>query len=171
MTAAVQYWGKYRGTVINNIDPMMQGRILAMVPAVSSAMLTSWALPCFPVAGIKTGMFAVPIIGSNVWIEFENGDPDYPIWAGCFYGMSSSVPSMAKAVPPVIPGITFQTPLKNGLSINDVPGPKGGIVLKTGTGVSLIVNDTGIYINNGKGASLTLVGTTVTINKGALSVT
>jgi hypothetical protein len=70
----------------------------------------------------------------------------------------------------VITGITFQTPLQNGLSVNDVPGPLGGIVMKSATGATLIVNDTGIYIQNGKGASIVMVGPAVTVNNGALSV-
>jgi uncharacterized protein involved in type VI secretion and phage assembly len=171
MSSAKPYWGKYRGTVLNNIDPMMQGRIQAIVPAVSNVMPTSWALPCFPVAGIQTGMFAVPIIGSNVWIEFENGDPDFPIWTGCFYGSSSDIPSMAKSIPAAVAGITFQTPLKNGLSISDMPGPKGGIVIKTATGASLKVNSTGIVIDNGKGAKIKLEAASVDINNGALRIT
>jgi uncharacterized protein involved in type VI secretion and phage assembly len=170
MTSAKQFWGKYRGTVVNNIDPEMTGRIQAIVPAVSNVVLTSWALPCLPVAGIQTGMFAVPIIGSKVWIEFENGDPDYPIWTGCFYGSAAEVPALARLTPPAVPGIAFQTPLQNGISINDVPGPTGGIMIKSGTGATLIVNDTGIYIQNGKGASIIMVGPSVTVNNGALSV-
>lgn len=170
MTTTKKYWGKYRGTVVNNIDPEMYGRIQAMVPAVSSLLPTSWAMPCLPVAGIQNGMFTVPIIGSGVWIEFENGDPDYPIWSGCFFGAASDVPALARMVPPAVPGITFQTPLQNGLTINDVPGPTGGIMIKTATGASLIVNDTGIYIQNGKGASIVMVGPSVTVNNGALSV-
>ena len=170
MTAQSRYIGKYRGTVVNNIDPMQQGRIQAMVPDVSGLTLTSWAMPCLPVAGLQTGMFTVPIIGSGVWIEFEKGDPDYPIWTGCFYGSAGDVPALARTVPPAVPGITMQTPLQNGLTINDVPGPSGGIMIRSATGAMLIVNDTGIYIQNGKGASITMVGPTVTINNGALSV-
>jgi uncharacterized protein involved in type VI secretion and phage assembly len=170
MTSATKFYGKHRGTVVNNIDPMMTGRIQAIVPDVSSAMLTSWAMPCLPVAGIQTGMFAVPQIGSGVWIEFEKGDPDFPIWTGCFYGSAAEVPALALTVPPTIAGITLQTPLQNGLTVNDVPGPLGGIVIKSGTGATLIVNDTGIYIQNGKGASIVMVGPAVTINNGAFSV-
>jgi hypothetical protein len=69
-----------------------------------------------------------------------------------------------------VPGIAFQTPLQNGISINDVPGPTGGIMIKSATGATLIVNDTGIYIQNGKGASIIMVGPSVTVNNGALSV-
>lgn len=170
MSGSTKLYGKYRGTVVNNIDPMMIGRIQAIVPDVSSIMLTSWAMPCLPVAGIQTGFYTVPIIGSGVWIEFEKGDPDYPIWTGCFFGSAAEVPALALTVPPVIPGITIQTPLQNGLSVNDVPGPLGGVVLKSATGATVIVNDTGIYIQNGKGASIVLAGPAVTINNGALSV-
>ncbi len=69
-----------------------------------------------------------------------------------------------------MPAITLQTPLQNGLTISDLPGPTGGIMLKSATGATLIVNDTGIYIQNGKGAMITLIGPTVTINAGALTV-
>lgn len=164
------YYGKFRGTVINNLDPNMSGRIIAIVPDVSNVALTSWAMPCLPLAGVQNGMYAVPTIGAGVWIEFERGDPDYPIWTGCFYGSAAEVPALAKTVPPALSGITFQTQLQNGVSINDVPGPTGGIVIRSATGAMLIVNDTGIYIENGKGASISLIGPAVSINKGALSV-
>jgi uncharacterized protein involved in type VI secretion and phage assembly len=166
-----QYHGKYRGIVVNNIDPMQIGRIQVIVPAVSNVMLSSWAMPCAPVAGIQHGQFAVPPPGSNVWVEFEQGDPDYPIWVGCFWGSAAEVPALARIVPPAVPGITLQTVLQNGIVISDVPGPTGGIMLKSTTGATLIVNDTGIYIQNGKGASIVMVGPTVTVNAGALVVT
>jgi hypothetical protein len=168
--APKKYYGKYRGTVINNLDPMMIGRIQVIVPDVSIIPGT-YAMPCAPLAGIQNGMFAVPIIGSGVWVEFEQGDPDYPIWTGCFWGTAAEVPAFALIVPPVVPGITLQTPLQNGIQVSDVPGPTGGIVLKSTTGAMIIVNDTGIYIQNGKGASIFMVGPTVTINAGAMVIT
>ena len=73
-----RFYGKYRGTVVNNIDPMQLGRIQAIVPDVSGISPTSWAMPCLPGAGINTGFFTVPQIGSGVWIEFEQGDPTGP---------------------------------------------------------------------------------------------
>jgi uncharacterized protein involved in type VI secretion and phage assembly len=166
-----KFYGKFRGTVVNNLDPMQIGRLQAMVPDVSGLMLSSWAMPCLPVAGQQMGTFTVPPIGSGVWIEFEHGDADFPIWTGCFWGSSSEVPSLAKQVPPVLFGFTVQTQLQNGLTVNDMPGPTGGIMLKSAAGASIIVNDTGIYITNGMGASITLSGPTVNVNNGALTVT
>lgn len=165
-----KFFGKYRGTVVNNIDPMMIGRIQAIVPDVSNVIPSNWAMPCVPVAGIQTGIFAVPPIGGGVWIEFEQGDPDYPIWTGCFWGSAAEVPALGQTFQPPVSGIAFQTSLQNGIVVSDVPGPSGGIVLKSTSGATIIVNDTGIYIQNGKGASITLTGPTVDINQGALTV-
>jgi uncharacterized protein involved in type VI secretion and phage assembly len=169
-TATEKYFGKYRGVVVNNVDPEQRGRIQAIVPDISNVIPTTWAMPCLPIGGVQMGVFGVPLIGAGVWIEFEQGDPDYPIWTGCFFGTVAEVPALSKTIPPVVPGITCQTPLQNGIAISDLPGPTGGIMLKSATGAMIIVNDTGIYIQNGKGASITLVGPTVTINNGALTI-
>ena len=165
-----KYFGKYRGVVLNNVDPMQQGRLQVQVPDVAGLVPASWAMPCVPLAGLQSGMVALPVIGSGVWIEFEQGNPDHPIWVGCFWGSAAEVPALARATPPGTAAITLQTPLQNGLTISDLPGPSGGIMLKSAGGATLIVNDTGIYIQNGRGAAITLVGPTVDINAGGLTV-
>ncbi len=165
-----RYYGKYRGTCINTIDPMQIGRIQLLVPDVSSVLPTSWAMPCFPVTGTQNGVFTVPPVGAGVWVEFEGGDPDYPIWVGGYYS-AADVPAMARAVPPGLSGFTFQTTGQNSLTVSDTPGPTGGLLIKTTTGAMISVNDTGIVISNGKGAVITMVGPVVDINTGALTVT
>jgi len=171
---SLRYYGKYRGTVINNIDPEQRGRIMAMVPDVLGFTPSSWAMPCVPLAGKQEGTFMVPQVGAGVWIEFEQGDPDYPIWVGGFWGIAAEVPALALLPPPIPPGqnIVVQTTGQNTLLLSDsAPTPiSGGIVLKTLSGAMIVVNDSGIYINNGKGASLTLIGPVVTVNNGALTV-
>jgi Type VI secretion system/phage-baseplate injector OB domain len=79
-----RFYGKYRGKVADNIDPLFLGRILPVVPAVSPEPLT-WAMPCVPYAGQEVGFYAIPPIDANVWVEFEAGDPNLPIWTGCFW--------------------------------------------------------------------------------------
>lgn len=168
-----QFIGKYKGTVLNNVDPQMQGRLLLSVPDVLSLLPTTWAEPCVPLAGPTgppMGVYMVPPIGAGVWVEFEHGDPDHPIWVGCRWGMASDVPPLAKTGLPISPNIVFQTAGQNSLVISDLPGPTGGIMLKSATGAFIIVNDTGIYIQNGKGASIVMTGPSVTINNGALAV-
>ena len=165
-----QYFGKYRGTVLNNVDPMQMGRIQAIVPDVTSLLPTSWALPCVPMAGPQAGQFILPAIGAAVWVEFEQGNPDYPIWTGCFWGSGAEVPALALAAPPGVQPIVLQTIGQNTLMISDVPGPTGGILLKSTTGALISINETGITISNGQGATILLTGPTVTINEGALAV-
>lgn len=163
------FYGKYRGVVVNNLDPMQIGRIQAIVPDVTP-IPGSWAMPCVPWAGINTGLFTVPPIGAGVWIEFEKGDPDYPIWVGGYWGTAAEVPLMARAVPPAVPGLTIQTTLKNGITISDTPGPTGGILIQTATGAMISVSDVGITISNGKGAVISMLGPSTDINVGALTV-
>lgn len=165
------YLGKYQGTVKNNIDPTKTGHLLVEVPDVTGKSLSSWAKPSFPMAGAQMGAWMIPAINAGVWVEYEQGDPDHPIWTGCFFGSAAEVPTAALAAPPGVSQVVLQTTLQNSLIISDVPGPTGGIIIKSVTGALISVNDLGITISNGKGASITLTGPSVTINGGALVVT
>ena len=143
---------------------------MVTVPDVLGAFPSTWALPCVPLAGIKNGFYALPLIGSGVWIEFEQGDPDFPIWVGCFWGSATETPPLAKIVPPAVPGITLQSFLGHGLVISDLPGPTGGILLKCASGASISISDLGIVLDNGRGACVKLIGATVDVNNQALTV-
>ncbi len=170
MKESPRYYGIYRGTVVNNVDPLQTGRIMATVPDVSGIVPTTWAMPCVPLAGKQMGTFMVPQIGSGVFVQFEAGDPDRPVWTGGWWGSAAEVPALALAGVPGDPNIVIQTTLQNAIVVSDLPGPTGGIMLKSTTGATIIVNDTGIYIQNGKGASIVMAGPSVTINEGALVV-
>ena len=71
----VKYLGKYRGTVASNIDPLGEGRLLVQVSDVLDGVPSSWALPALPGASLQAGLFALPPVGAQVWVEFEQGDP------------------------------------------------------------------------------------------------
>jgi hypothetical protein len=119
-----QYFGKYQGTVVNNVDPYQEGRLIVNVPDVHGMLPGSWALPCVPLTDIGMGTFMRPRIGANVWVEFEQGDPQKPIWVGGFWG-TGETPPMAKAanaVPPVNAVMTMES-LTSGISVCDVPIP------------------------------------------------
>jgi uncharacterized protein involved in type VI secretion and phage assembly len=165
-----QYFGKYRGMVINNVDPMQIGRIMVQVPDVSNVIPSTWAMPCVPFAGVQNGFFVVPAIGAGVWIEFEHGDPDYPVWTGGYWGSAAEVPALALAGVPGLQSIVIQTTTQSTLMISDTPGPTGGILLKTSTGAMIAINETGITISNGQGATILMNGPAVNVNAGALEV-
>ncbi len=170
-----RFYGKYRGTVVDNADPDQRGRLTVSVPAVLGQETSGWAEPVVPLAGptgAAMGVYLVPPVGAGVWVEFENGDPSYPIWAGCRWGAASDVPSAATQGNSADPSLVFQSQQQNQLVISDTAPSQtdGGIVLKSASGVTVVVNDSGIYLDNGKGAKLTLVGNTITLNDGALTV-
>jgi len=156
--------GKYRGKVVNNIDPLMLGRLIALVPAVSEFPL-SWAMPCVPYAGKNVGFFALPPIAANVWIEFEAGDPNYPIWTGCFWG-DGDVP--AKPALPTTKVIKTETVT---LEINDLLTSVSLEVLTPAGTVKLEQGPDGIALTIGTASlKVTLQGVDLAIPPSTLSV-
>jgi len=96
-----RFYGKYRGIVVDNVDPEHLGRLKVRVPSVlGSNVVTGWALPCAPYGGdVNQGFFFVPEVGAGVWVEFEEGDLEFPIWVGTFWskpGGDSEVPKPNK---------------------------------------------------------------------------
>ena len=163
-----QFFGKYRGTVSNNIDPDNLGRMQVSVPAVLGDGTLAWAMPSVPYAGMQNCFYAIPPVNANVWVEFEGGNPDFPIWSGCFWG-TGEVPSTATSTLPTIPHFVLQTTGSTTFVLSD--SPTDGITLKLISGASITVNQIGIKIDNGKGASIELVGPSVKINGTAFVVT
>lgn len=163
------YYGKYRGTVVDNRDPMLTGRLQVSVPALGVA--GAWALPCFPLTGNQAGAWMLPSPGTGVWVEFEQGAIDHPIWSGCWYESAAEVPPLAREASPATPPIILQTAGQTTVMLSDAVGATGGLLLRTPTGGRISITDEGITLSNGKGATITLVGPTVTINEGALVVT
>jgi hypothetical protein len=94
-----RFYGKYRGLVAINVDPMNIGRLKAIVPEVLGEIPSSWALPAAPYAGAGSGFFAIPPVGAGVWIEFEAGDVSRPIWTGAWWG-SGELPMDEKGAQP-----------------------------------------------------------------------
>lgn len=149
----VVYHGKYRGRVSDNQDPLGRGRITALVPAISDYPLT-WAEPCIPYAGPKVGWYVIPPVGANVWIEFERGDPDYPIWSGCFWGNGDSEYMPPGATEPDFK--IFQTE-KIGLMLDDKE-TRLTVKMETDNGTMQLVMDK-------EGIVLTADKVTITVNK------
>jgi len=168
-----KYYGKYRGTVFDNNDLEFKGRIQAIVPDVLGAVPTTWATPCVPITGLQSGIYVVPDIGANVWIEFEHGDQDYPIWSGCFWGSQSEIPVAALAGNPVTPSIVMQSVGQNTVWIGG--DPVTGITLSCGPAASptsprIMISAAGIVISDGAGGMINIAGGVVTVNLGALIV-
>lgn len=164
-----RFLGKFRGRVIDNKDPLKIGRITAEVPDVLGDVASTWALPCLPFTGRQAGQYVVPEIGAGVWMEFEQGDPSFPIWTGSWYGDASELPPRAAAELPTSQPVVIQTPGAHKLVMSDVPGGTG-ILLEAKGGAYIQIDEKGVTIGNGKGASIVLIGDEVNINEGRLIV-
>ncbi len=165
-----RFFGKYRGIVTDNLDPLMIGRVRARVPDVTGDDESGWAMPCAPFGGDGMGFFAVPDTGAGVWIEFEHGDPDYPIWSGCWWGAATEIPPAVLVPPPASAKVLIRTKGGHAVLLDDTPGI-GGITLETSTGQKIKLSALGIEIDNGMGATIKLTGPQASINNGALDVT
>jgi uncharacterized protein involved in type VI secretion and phage assembly len=168
MTARPSFFGKFRGVVSDTQDPLMLARIKARVPDVFGDNESGWALPCAPFGGTAFGLFALPGVGAGVWIEFEQGDPDRPIWTGSWWGTPAEVPSVLKPI--AAKKVLLKTEGGHSILLDDTPG-SGGIVLETSAGQKVSITANGIEINNGQGAQVKLSGAQVSINNGGLEVT
>ena len=166
------FYGKYRGVVTDINDPLRIGRIKAMVPDVMGDRESGWAMPSVPFGGDGMGFFALPKVGAGVWIEFECGDPDYPIWSGCWFGSKAEVPPVLLTEPPdsAFKKVLLKTEGGHSILLDDTSG-KGGITLETSDGQKIVISAAGIEIDNGRGASIKLTGPQVSVNGGALEVT
>ena len=82
-----RFYGKYRGFVVDNADPERLGRLKLKVPSVLGPdVTTGWAMPCVPYGGdADQGFLFIPEAGAGVWVEFEAGDLEFPIWVGTFW--------------------------------------------------------------------------------------
>lgn len=169
-TSHPRHYGKYRAVVLDNVDPLRLGRVQVQVPDVLGAGVSRWAMPCVPLAGHQSGVFLLPQVGTPVWVEFEQGEAELPIWVGGYWVDAAELPPLAHAGLAIAPSLVLQTPSQNAIAISDLPGPDGGILLKTQSGAMIAINDVGITISNGRGASIVLTGPMVTVNEGALTV-
>ena len=144
----------------------MIGRIRARVPDVLGDQESGWAMPCAPFGGDGMGFFALPKSEAGVWIEFEHGDPDYPIYSGCWWGSAAEVPPLLLAPP--YKKVMLKTEGATAFCWT-TPGI-GGITLETSGGQKIVINSMEIEIDNGQDGSIKLTGPQVSVNSGALEV-
>ena len=167
MTENGRFYGKFRGVVTDNKDPLLTGRVRARVPDVLGDGESGWAMPAAPFGGQGMGFFALPDVDAGVWIEFEHGDPDFPVWTGVWWGTAAEVPPLLLAPP--YQKVMVRTKGGHSITLDDTPGI-GGITLETSGGQKIVLSALGVEITNGMGATIKLTGPQVSVNNGALDV-
>jgi len=155
-----RFYGKYRGKVSDNDDPLMLGRIKAKVPSLLTDQETGWATPCSPYAGNGVGFFFIPPTDANVWIEFEEGRLDHPIWTGGFWAEGE----LPKA--PAIPDVKV---IKTDFATITIDDLLQSVTIETTSQLQMSMDTTGIKLSNGS-STVELTPASVSINDGALEV-
>lgn len=161
-----RYFGKYRGEVTDTADPTRRGRLKVRVPAVMGDREV-WAMPCVPYAGDRLGFFALPPVGTAVWCEFEGGEINQPIWAGCFWrdGEIEGSDAVEKVFFLKTPGVTIR-----------VDNDSGEVVIESSAGATITLSSGGIRLEAGEikmvanGADATLSATGFDAMSGAFTV-
>jgi uncharacterized protein involved in type VI secretion and phage assembly len=135
-----KFYGNYRGTVMDNVDPDKLGRIKVKIYPMLSGVETEnlpWAVPAMPLssgAGENYGSFYVPEVGTNVWVFLEAGDIYQPVYfaeatdglKGLPVGIDEDYPSTT--VTETKTGIVIKINRKEGNENVLVEHPKGSFI-------------------------------------------
>lgn len=165
-----QLFGKYRGTVTETRDPLNMGRIQVDLSQGFPVNSTNWAMPCTPYAGNQIGFFTVPPAGSSVWVEFEQGDIEKPIWSGCYWEKDQLPPEAKVDLPDKVQ--VFKT---EGMTIrlSNLDSGKGLFIeVKDPTvkqTLKMTFNSEGIELNHHDQIKAKLTSNTIELTNGATS--
>ena len=174
-----RFYGKFRGFVVDNEDPARLGRLKLRVPSVlGSNVVTGWATPCVPYGGAADqGLLFVPDRDAGVWVEFEEGDLEFPIWTGTFWSRpdSSELPRPNDAIgaeaddvqDPVTRKI-IKTARGHTLQFEDAEGAESVLLQDGAHGHLIAFDDAGITVLDGVNKhEIRLTGDGITITDGA----
>ena len=161
------FFGKYRGSVENTLDPYGIGRLQVSVPDVFGEGTLAWAMPCLPGAGPGVGIYVLPPIGAKVWIDFERGDPEYPVWSGGYWDQGDA----PVAIGPQNPLTRCWAGENFKVEFLDAPGlASAKISITTAAGEAVIEAGPDAMVVSFANGEISLGLDGVTVNKGNLKV-
>jgi len=146
-------FGKYRGFVADNQDPDKRGRLRLRVPALFGSEETDWALPCLPFGGVADqGLYMIPEVDAQVWVEFEGGDRSFPVWTGTFWQAANDAPTTEDAPTQRV----LKTPKGHILRFDDTDDSEA-IHIEHSAGATIDIDSNGtITLTDANGDALTL---------------
>jgi len=170
------FYGKYRGLVVENADPEKLGRLKVKVPSVlGSDVVTGWATPCVPYGGAADqGFLFIPEVDAGVWVEFEEGDLEFPIWVGTYWTKPGGDSELPKPNDPdgTEQGNVQDPPTRkiiktlkgHTIQLEDTDGDEMVLIVEAVNGQVMALNQDGIKITDGKN------GNTVTLDNSGIII-
>lgn len=169
------FFGKYRGLVVDNEDPKKLGRLKLRVPSVlGEQVVTGWAMPCVPYGGADDqGLLMIPDVGAGVWVEFEEGALEFPIWVGTFWSEPSGESELPKpngsdgseageAQSPPTKKL-LKTAKGHTIQLEDKDGEEAILIVEGKKGHMVLLDQNGITLTDAAGNSLVMSANAVTL--------
>jgi hypothetical protein len=161
-----RYFGKYRAFVADNADREHRGRLRLRIPSVlGKDVISGWAMPCTPFGGASgQGFFFIPDKDAGVWVEFEGGLLDFPIWVGTFWskpGGTTEVPDPASGQSP--PTSKIIKTANHTIELADGKGSEGITITDAKNKNKVTIDSKGITIQDNFGNQIILESAGVTI--------
>lgn len=180
MSQSERFYGKYRGTVVEQGAGDHRGQLRVRIDKMyedadkmNGGDDPPWALPCLPYGGDKVGMFVVPPLGAFVWVEFEAGDPAWPVWSGCCWPSDAERRWVGNHLPPSAGGADtklIETAMARIVIDDNQQSPSLTIELKTSPARTITLSNNGIELSDGMNTKVVLRSPSVVVNEGALEV-
>jgi uncharacterized protein involved in type VI secretion and phage assembly len=170
-----------RATVVDNIDPAGEGRVMVDLRSGPAGRSPRWARTATLMAGPGRGTWFVPDVGDEVLIAFEQGDPAHPIVVGSLWSATSMPPeqigtdnarraivtrSGARILVDDTNGqcvISLETP--NGQKVTLDDGASGTITIADQSGNSVELATTGVSVTAAAEVNVAATSVTVTASK------
>lgn len=143
-----KYYGKYAGFAAEEVEPDAHGAIMVEIPGFTRAGFPVRARPCLPYAH-----FFVPHAGARLWIEFEGGNRDFPLWVGAWYP-ADSAPEEVRAQPQT--HRVIQTPAGHTIELSDEEGAEKIVIRHKDNSFVALQADGSVLVSNTEGAYLFL---------------
>lgn len=146
------YYGEYRAEVLENSDPDGMGALIVRVPALGdSRAVRRKALPAPSFGGAGFGLRFTPPVGSYVWVRFEGGDMDHPVWHAGMW-TRDGVPQDLRD--PLIHGIVLRSGIK--LLLDERPGNIAIRILHPSGARVEIDNEGNVQVHNAPAKQVTI---------------
>jgi len=170
------YYGKYRGVVKDNEDPARLGRLKVTVPSVlGTDVVTGWVTPCAPFGGAADqGFLFIPEREAGVWVEFEEGNLESPIWVGTYWTRPDSGSQLPKPLaadgtaqdavqdPPTAKII--KTRKGHTIQLEDKDGAESVLVREGVRGHLITMDKDGVTVTDAAGNSIQMTDSAMTLH-------